>query len=116
MKRHLNEKGLTLIEVIISIAIISVITVSFLSIFSNSFIQVVRSGNKGTSMYSAQSAAEDLLENASFSESSVTTITVGWGSDNLSVYGNLETIEVDIPNDPNNDKAILKIFITQEEE
>jgi prepilin-type N-terminal cleavage/methylation domain-containing protein len=116
MKRHLNKKGLTLLEVIISIAIIGIIVVSFLSLFSNSFVQVIRSGNKGTSMYSAQTTAEDQLENTSYSESGSTTITVSWGSSNLSMDGNLKTLEVDVPNDPENDKAMLKIFITEEDE
>ncbi len=116
MKKHQNEKGFTLIEVVVSLAIIGIMAVSFLSIFSGSLVGVVKSGKIGTAVYTAQTDAEDQLENSVYSEDSSTTITVNWESENLSVDGNLKTIEADVPNDQNDNKTKLQVFITQKEE
>ncbi|MFL0268565.1 prepilin-type N-terminal cleavage/methylation domain-containing protein [Candidatus Clostridium radicumherbarum] len=52
------RKGLTLIEVIISIAILGIIAVSFLSMFSNGYINIFTMGNKSKAVVKAQSAID----------------------------------------------------------
>src|SRR5690554_6222932 len=39
-----NNKGLTLIEIIVSLAIIGILAVMFLSVFGTSFLSIVRAG------------------------------------------------------------------------
>ena len=39
-----NRKGLTLVEIIISMAIIGIVAMVFLSVFSSSFVNIVRAG------------------------------------------------------------------------
>ncbi|SMP48828.1 type IV pilus modification PilV family protein [Anoxynatronum buryatiense] len=46
MKDNLNEKGLTLIEVIISLAIISIVVISFLTMFTSGFDTVFSMGRR----------------------------------------------------------------------
>jgi prepilin-type N-terminal cleavage/methylation domain-containing protein len=41
-----NKKGFTLIELIVPIAIFGLITVTLISVFSNSFINIVRAGKR----------------------------------------------------------------------
>ncbi|QNO16114.1 prepilin-type N-terminal cleavage/methylation domain-containing protein [Alkalicella caledoniensis] len=61
-----NNKGFTLIEVIISILIISIIVLAFLSIFSNSVINVFSMGNKNTAMVLASDIMEILYGSQPF--------------------------------------------------
>jgi prepilin-type N-terminal cleavage/methylation domain-containing protein len=56
-----SEKGLTLIEIIITMAIIAIIAVAVLSIFSTTFIQIVRAGNFTDATFKTQGEVEKLL-------------------------------------------------------
>lgn len=58
MKFKSVRKGLTLIEVIISIAILGIIAISFLSMFSNGYINIFTMGNKSKAVVKAQSTID----------------------------------------------------------
>jgi prepilin-type N-terminal cleavage/methylation domain-containing protein len=53
-----HKKGLTLLEIVIAVAILSIISMAMLSLFSTGFSFVVRAGNRGEASYSAQGLAE----------------------------------------------------------
>lgn len=66
MKKFKKKKGLTLIELLVSIALIAIIAVSFLSMFVTGFKFIANAGNKTKVMYASQDEAEKkLLEGAS---------------------------------------------------
>lgn len=69
MKKHLNRKhGLTLIEIVISLAILSIIMVAFLSLFSNGFITIITMGNKSRASVEAQEIVDRIYSEASFTD------------------------------------------------
>ena len=53
-----NKKGFTLIEVILSIAILGIISIAFLSMFTSGIVGISNSGKKSESHYTAQSDIE----------------------------------------------------------
>ncbi len=62
-----KKKGVSLIEIIISIGILGIILVSFLTMFSFGFNQIVRSGNKNKDSFVAQKDLEKRLATGEFS-------------------------------------------------
>ena len=59
-KNHLeNKEGFTLIEVILSIAILGIISITFLSMFTSGMVGISNSGKKSVDNYDAQSKIEN---------------------------------------------------------
>lgn len=58
-----NKKGLTLIEIIIALAIIGILSVSFLPIFTQGFSTVFRMGHRSESVAIAQDILDKLFIN-----------------------------------------------------
>lgn len=56
-----SNKGITLVEIITSIAIISVLLVALITIFSNNGQNVWRAGNKTKNVFSAQEEIDKIL-------------------------------------------------------
>ncbi|MTI65413.1 MAG: prepilin-type N-terminal cleavage/methylation domain-containing protein [Firmicutes bacterium] len=56
-----NNKGITLIEIIVSIAIIGIISLTFLSIFSDGFINIISSGKKSKAVAKSRLVINDML-------------------------------------------------------
>jgi len=52
------KKGFTLIEVILSIAILGIISIAFLTMFTSGIVGISNSGKKSVSHYTAQSQIE----------------------------------------------------------
>lgn len=58
MRLRNYKKGLTLIEVVVSIAILGLIAASFLGMFSNGYITIFTMGNKSRALAKAQSVVD----------------------------------------------------------
>ena len=56
-----NSRGFTLIEIIIGIAILAVISVAFLTLFSFSITRIISAGRKNESQYVAQEEIENVI-------------------------------------------------------
>jgi len=65
-----NSEGMTLIEVIIAIAIIGIITISFLSVFSTGFSLVNRAGDKSEEVFINHAEIEASLSSFGIDNSS----------------------------------------------
>lgn len=61
MKKLKKDKGMTLIEVIIAIAIIGIIALGILQMFTMSMVVISSAGKKTQSAYDAQSHSENTL-------------------------------------------------------
>ncbi len=91
-------KGLTLIEIIVSIFILGIIAVTFLPIFTNSFVYVKTAGNRSIVDFDAQKAMENKLAGSSAvfdhvaTTESNTTLTIGFNSGTISVQGRIVNI------------------------
>lgn len=67
MNRRLkSNSGLTLLEIVVSLAILSIILVAFLSLFSNSFITIITMGNKSRATVEAQEIVDRIYAEANF--------------------------------------------------
>jgi len=64
MKIFKSKLGITLIEVIISLAIFSIIFMSFISMFSSSYVNIFNMGNKTTATRIAQKYVDQIYEGA----------------------------------------------------
>jgi prepilin-type N-terminal cleavage/methylation domain-containing protein len=88
-------KGVTLIELIVSIAILAIVVIAFSGMFVNGFKSIIKSGNRSSSDYGIQQVIENkILNPVSGTENNVTTeVTVL--ADGLSI--NFGTNEIDVP-------------------
>lgn len=58
------QKGFTLIEVILSIALLGIISVAFLTMFSSGIFGIINSGKNSVSHYTAQSQIESNINDS----------------------------------------------------
>lgn len=88
-----NHKGMTLIEIIISIAIIAIISVAFLAMFSSGFKGVVRAGNLTESGYRAFGQAElTLMQKDNEGSPSGLLLTFTSDGSTVNAAGNVESL------------------------
>ena len=62
-KWEISSGGFTLIEVLVSIAILAIISVALLLLFNHSFLGIIKSGNKAENIYKVQQQLENKVEN-----------------------------------------------------
>lgn len=63
-----NQKGLTLIEILIGMAILGIISISFIPVLTSTFIQIYRSGSRTEAQYSNQRILEKILAGENIQE------------------------------------------------
>lgn len=92
-----NKKGFTLIEVILSIALLSIIGIAFLTMFSSGMINITNAGKKSVKTYSAQDSLEkiiyDPLNASGSSVSTDTTLNIVFSGTSYPILGR----KVDVP-------------------
>jgi prepilin-type N-terminal cleavage/methylation domain-containing protein len=103
-KKHYN-KGVTLIELIIAMAIFSIIVIAFLSMFSSAMISVINSGNKSQALGQTQFAVEDQL--ALNTSSSPDLIAITFSGVDINIPGR----NIVVTNTIGNSQSTLKGFI-----
>jgi len=69
----MSEKGFTLVEIIISIAILGIVTISIYPVFTNAFNVLIDSSNK---VKNIDSATNELIADISSKDSSVVNLTL----------------------------------------
>ena len=70
------KKGFTLIEVILSMALLAIISTAFLTMFTSSIIDISNSGKKSASHYTAQSKIENNINDSGSLSGNVVTSTI----------------------------------------
>jgi prepilin-type N-terminal cleavage/methylation domain-containing protein len=58
-----NEKGFTLIEVMVSVAILGIVVITFLAFFTNGFKSIVTTGKRSQDLYQVQATIEGIQLN-----------------------------------------------------
>lgn len=61
MKILKGNKGLTLVEIVIALAILGIIAVSFSTLFTSGFIGIAKSGDKAVAAYASQGEMTDKI-------------------------------------------------------
>lgn len=96
MKNIKKNKGLTLIEVILSIAILSIIVITILSIFTMSMVTIYRSRDKTEAINLTQ---QNLEENIAMEDSyDAENMSLTFGGLNVSVKGGMAKSEKSVKN------------------
>jgi prepilin-type N-terminal cleavage/methylation domain-containing protein len=87
-----SKKGMTLIEIIISIAILGILAVSFLTLFVTGFSGITGAGNRSKAQYNVQTKIEEEL-NSSTSPAGTDTIIINFlnsTTDKIEVQGKIK--------------------------
>jgi len=71
-KKFNRRKGFTLVEIIISLAIIGIISVTFLSMFGFGINNIIMSGKNSSSNFDAQAILESNISDASTTSAAIT--------------------------------------------
>lgn len=88
-----KKKGMTLIEVIISMAIIGIIAISMLSMFTSAFVFITRAGNTSEALFQAHKQIETILTQNSAAVTP-TDIELEFSSDGTVITSKGNTITV----------------------
>lgn len=64
----MKDKGFTLIEVIVSIAILGILAATFIPILSNQYISIIKTGKKSEATYLAVEEVEKRIEREEYTE------------------------------------------------
>jgi prepilin-type N-terminal cleavage/methylation domain-containing protein len=70
-----NKKGFTLIEVILSIALLGILSIAFMTMFTSGIVGISNSGKKSISHYTAQNQIESNINDLGNISSNVLTST-----------------------------------------
>ena len=93
-----NKNGFTLLEIIISMAIIGLLTVSFLEMFTFGFKGVFTAGQNSKTQYLAQQEIENKLANITSSTTQISPIILRFKSPVesdvviVTIYGKIEKV------------------------
>lgn len=71
MKKRLSNKGMTLVEIIVSLAIFGILSVLFLNVFLGGILLTVRSGDRTEMVAEAASSIESKIADNSFTSSAI---------------------------------------------
>lgn len=118
MNNTFNRRGITLIEIIISFAILGVVLIAFLSMFSSGVIWTIQARHRTETLSESQAIVEyviggekneDLESAIDRTETDLIFSFPGHSVLNFTVEGEIADVETNIKNDP--DKIIiLEIF------
>lgn len=109
-KSNMGIMGITLVEIILAIAIIGIIVVSLIPIFTQTYVQITRSGNRTNALYVSQEEIEKKLqgEAGGLATSTNHPITLKFGTTEIIVSG--KVIEVKVEYDTAGNTTTIKSF------
>lgn len=73
MKKSYKKSGMTLIEVIVSLALLGILSVVFLGLFLSSLKMTERSGEREQTKLTASTSMDNLLSDTSYHDSDITS-------------------------------------------
>ncbi|HHW28251.1 MAG TPA: prepilin-type N-terminal cleavage/methylation domain-containing protein [Syntrophomonadaceae bacterium] len=97
-----STEGFTLVEVLVSIAILTIIVVALLLLFNQSLITVIKSGNKAVNIYEGQTKLESELAEGVTAEDY--TLIMNFDGEEIKIKGKIITengLTVFIPSSKN---------------
>jgi prepilin-type N-terminal cleavage/methylation domain-containing protein len=95
MKLLKSKQGLTLVEIIISIAILGIIAVAFLGMFTVGFKGIMSAGRNSQAGYIGQRAMENKIVGIDVTETNVTTSSEPVVDFTINFEGVADPVEVD---------------------
>lgn len=102
-----NQEGLTLIEVIISLAILGIMIVAYLTVFTSGFTGIMRAGHRAEAAYDAQQEqTQKIMESSTFVGNDDITLNFDGGT---SVTLDVSFMESSV--DVNGNTSVMKSFV-----
>ena len=77
MKSIINNKGLTLVEILVALAVLGIILVAFLNIFLSGYTTIFSMGHKTEAMAEAQNFLDEIYETRSKETEEIEAILAG---------------------------------------
>ena len=94
-KKFNKRKGLSLIELVVSVAILGVVAIAILQLFGSGFVNIVGAGNHSKAQYLAQDVIEQDLNDRTITSTS-NTMQITLHDRIISVTGDIKTEQADI--------------------
>lgn len=94
-KSNKLNQGMTLVEVIIAMAVIGIIAVSMISLFTSAFVLISRAGDTSEALFKVHKEIETVLTNKSV-DSTPTNIDLKFSSDGTIVTSKGNHLKVNI--------------------
>ena len=107
MNKFLESKGFTLIEVITSMAIVSILLITIISFLGQSFTQIFSLGNRTSNLYTIQGEIEGKLGDSYGNENNNNKSTLSFkvGDKSITVEGLLYNESID------ENSKVIKAFV-----
>ena len=111
-----NKKdGFTLIEIIVSLAIIGTLSISFLPLFTMALSTIFSSGRKSNAQFNNQIQIEQVIANNSISNTDNLSVSLPGFTDEVILQGKVQEIETDYVGQNGNTKnTTITIFIPEQ--
>lgn len=90
IKRKINHSGMTLIEIIVALAIVGIIAIGFLPMFSNGIKVLVNNGIQIKDMYTNQNSIEQKISQST--NSGAVTMSIVFPGKTINISGENMTI------------------------
>ena len=91
------QKGVTLIEVILSIALLAIISIAFFTMFANGLVNISKSGKKSVSHYTAQNHIESNINDSEDLHDDVVTSPISIRLTFPTNYYDISGRQIDVP-------------------
>ena len=108
----MNKSGFTLIEVIVSIAILGILAVTFIPILSSQYVSIVGTGKKTTATYSAVEEVEKKIKDSdSYADFDDKTLKIKFTNIEKSIDIDVKEISVESKDKTNEKSTTIKVGI-----
>ena len=95
--KNIHQKGVTLIEVILSIALLAIISIAFFTMFTNGLVDISKSGSKSISHYEAQDNMESNINSSVDLQNNAATSTINIRLTFPANYYDISGRQIDVP-------------------
>jgi prepilin-type N-terminal cleavage/methylation domain-containing protein len=106
IKKLFIKKGFTLIEVIVGIALLGIIAISLIPLFTYGFIQINRAGNRTEAIYDNQSTIETNIPTNPIEQ----VFTIKFDEPGVELEIDVDVFEVEAEYDKNGNKTSIIFF------
>lgn len=110
---NIKNRGFTLIEVIVSIAILGILAVTFMPILSNQYISIIGTGRKSEETYLAVDQVEQKIIKKDYLELEKEMLQIEFTELSKTIQVNVNYIEVETRDKPKGKESKIKVGIPE---
>lgn len=111
MSKKTHDTGLTLVEVIVALAVLTIVLIPFLNLLIGSSVNIFAAGNKNQALYDAQKELENEIKTSS-GQGQTHSLQINFpGVAQMQVDGKIITINENYLRGNNTEVTELKAFI-----